>query len=91
MSKPLKSKLEKYIKARPMAEENPGYFDDAGNFVRGPFYLAKLGGEYVGMVGSDGYDRTSGCYRTRDQAVAGAKLCKDKAQEWLDTGNFQDD
>jgi hypothetical protein len=40
------------------------------------------------MVGSDGYDQSSGYYQTREQALAGAKLCKQKAQEWLDEGNY---
>jgi|DEB0MinimDraft_10_1074344.scaffolds.fasta_scaffold140961_3 hypothetical protein len=83
-----KAKLEAHAAARPGVEEHPGYFDDAGNFVRGPFYSAKLGAAHVSMVGSDGYDQSTGYYQTREQALAGAKLCKAKAQEWLDEGNY---
>ena len=82
-----KEKLEGYIKAKPRSKEHPGYFDDDGNFVRGPFYSAMLGGKIVALVGSEGYRQDIGYYTTREYALAGAKELQAKAQEWLAAGN----
>ena len=89
MAKASKAKLERYLNARRGVREIPGYFDEDGNFVRGPFYLAKLGSEVVAVHGSPGYDKEIGCYITREHALNGARELKEKAKQWLAEGNYE--
>lgn len=89
MTKPPKAKLEAHAKGRPGVRECPGYFDDTGNFVRGPVYLAKLGSQIVSLVGSEGYCQNIGYYMTRHHALEGAKAVKEKAKQWLAEGNYE--
>ena len=87
-AKPSKTTLLRMVDSRPGADEHPGYFDDAGMFVRGPFYTAQLGGQAVALVGSRGYRQDIGFYTTRDAAVTAAKELKAKARQWLGDGNY---
>ena len=59
------------------------------NFVRGPFYLAKLGSQVVALHGSPGYDKEIGYYITREHALNGARAVKEKAKQWLAEGNYE--
>lgn len=89
MAKASKAKLERYLNSRPGVRKTPGYFDDDGNFVRGPFYLAKLGSEVVALHGTPGYDAEIGFYITREDALNGARALKEKAKQWLAEGNYE--
>lgn len=84
-----KEKLEAYVEARPGTRETPGCFDDAGNFVRGPFWLAKLGSQVVALKGSEGYCEDIGYYISSHHALKGAKAVKEKAKQWLAEGNYE--
>ena len=84
-----KEKLEAYVEARPGTSETPGYFDDAGNFVRGPFWMAKLGSQVVALKGSEGYREDIGYYISSHHALEGAKAVKEKAKQWLAEGDYE--
>jgi hypothetical protein len=88
--KPKKHELEYYAGAKPHTKESPGYFTDAGEFVRGPFWHAKLGIKNVGFHGIPGYDRASGGYKWRDAALEGAKAFQEKSRELLELGEYDD-
>ncbi len=88
MGKATKEKLEYYIKAKPSAKETPGFFTDDGEFVRGPFYMAKLGKQIVALVESDGYRQDIGYYISRQHAIDGAAALQEKARQWLTAGNY---
>lgn len=83
MIRPTKKQLEYYVNARPRTKEVPGYFDDAGNLHRGPYYAAMLGTQQVGFK-TDAYDSNAGCYISRSGALEGAKLFQQKMKEWLE-------
>jgi len=87
-SLPTKAKLESHAKGRPGFREVPGYFDDAGNFIRGPFWLAKLGSQIVSLKGSDGYLEDTGYYISSWHALEAAKAIKEKCKKWLAEGNY---
>tara|TARA_S200002703_G_scaffold104389_1_gene90574 strand:- start:1029 stop:1295 length:267 start_codon:yes stop_codon:yes gene_type:complete len=84
-----KEKLETHVEARPGASETPGYYDDAGSFVRGPFWMAKLGSQVVALKGSEGYLEDVGFYISRHHALKAAKAVKEKAKQWLAEGNYE--
>jgi len=88
MCKATKERLEVMISAKPRAKEQAGFFDDAGDFVRGPFYSAMLGKQIVALVGSRGYRQDIGYYISRQHALDGAKKLQAKAREWLASGNY---
>jgi len=80
---PTRSDLERYIAAKPRTKEIPGYFDDAGKFTRGPFFVAALGKQVVGMKGMPGYVEDAGAYLWRSAALDAAKAFQAKCQELL--------
>lgn len=84
--KPTKAELEYYANAKPHVREEPGYFDD-GDFVYGPFFRARLGTKGVGYSHGS-YIEAHGCYRTRQDALQGAKLFQQKARELLEAGEY---
>lgn len=88
MSKAPKAKLQAMVAGRCSAKEHPGYFTDSGEFVRGPFYSAKIGSQVVALVGSRGYRQDIGFYISRRDALEGAKALKAKARQWLAEGNY---
>ena len=81
-----KAELEYYASAKPGVREEPGYFDD-DKFIRGPFYRARLGTKGVGY-GHGSYIEANGVYRTRQDALQGAKLFQQKARELLEAGEY---
>lgn len=77
------SNLEKYVTAKPRTSQIPGYFDDDGKFTRGPFYVAHLGKQSVGMPDMPGYVKDAGVYMWREAALDAAKAFQAKCRELL--------
>ncbi len=75
--------LEKYLTAKPRTSQIPGYFDDAGKFTHGPFYIAHLGKQSVAMPDMPGYLKEAGAYQWREAALAAAKAFQAKCRELL--------
>ena len=86
-----KAELEKYIAARPNTRQTVGYFDEDGNFTRGPFYQAQLGSQCVSMVEMPGYIQAAGVYMWRQAALDAAKAVQEKCRQLLSEGKYSKD
>jgi hypothetical protein len=73
-----------YAVAKPNTREVPAYFDDDGNLHRGPFYVARLGKQTVGMPNMPGYLPDGGVYMWRSAALEAAKAFQAKCRELVE-------
>lgn len=88
MTKITKGELEYLLSAKAGADRYPGYFKGK-QFVRAPFWVAKLGSQAVflreGKLIAD--DRG---YATRNDALEAAEAFREKLRKMLDDGEYVD-